>query len=84
MSLRTEDFESSASTNFTTPADQRGWRPRSVVPIYARGAVLVKKASADVFLMPGILLVLVGAVLMRVGRDSREPEPPPVERTPGS
>ena len=37
-----------------------------------------------VFLMPGILLVLVGAVLMRVGRDSREPEPPPVERTPGS
>jgi hypothetical protein len=45
--------------------------------------VLVKKASADVFLMPGILLALVGAVLVRVGRDSREPEPPPVERTPG-
>jgi vacuolar-type H+-ATPase subunit I/STV1 len=37
-----------------------------------------------VFLMPGILLALVGAVLVRMGRDSRKPEPPPVERTPGS
>ena len=81
MSLRTEDFESSASTNFTTPADQRGRRPPDRSPLFMREAPCLSRKPPQ---MPGILLALAGAVLVRVRRGSRTPEPPPVERTPRS